>query len=168
MIGGHQQRTKNSKYQLCSHLSPLHILSQDFRLLNIEFNDLHRYVFISTTIVGTQPHLNIILSGGGKFFHEPRRIVEGTAGVQSTTPLPIPEGIIGIEYELPVIFTACITEVVTPHIGRDGDVHWVVDVGAGTDILTIGCDDLMKSSCKCPDMFPGITSMCEANIHHQL
>ena len=103
--------------------SSLHILSQNIRLLYIEFNDLNWYVFISTTIVGTQPHLKIILSGGGKFFHEPRRIVKGTARVQSTTTLTIPEGIIGIEYDLPVIFTASITEVVTPHIGWDGDVH---------------------------------------------
>ena len=64
--------------------------------------------------------------------------------------------------------TGSITEVVTPHIGWDGDGHWVVDVGAGTDILTMGCDDLMKSSCKSPDMLPGITSMCEANAIHIL
>ena len=63
-----------------------------------------------------------------------------------------------------MIFTTSITEVVTPHIGWDGDGHRVVDVGAGTDIMTISGDDLMKSSCKSPDMLPGIASVCETNI----
>ena len=119
-----------------------------------------------TCTISTQPHLNVIPSGGGKFFHEPWRIVEGTAGVQSATALPIQEGIIGVELELVTIYTGSITEVVTPHIGWDGDGHWVVDVGAGTDILTIRGDDLMKSSCKSPDMLPGIASVCEANAIH--
>ena len=87
-----------------------------------------------------------------------RRIVEGTAGVQSTTTLPIPEGIIGIEYELGIIFTGSITEVVTPHIGWDGDGRLVADVGAGTDIVSVGVD-LMKTSYKSPDMLPGIMSI---------
>ena len=63
-------------------------------------------------------------------------------------------------------FTGSVTEVVTPHIGWDGDGHCAVDVGAGTDITTMV--DLIKSSCKSPDVFPGITSMCEANTVHIL
>jgi len=53
-----------------------------------------------------------------------------------------------VESVLESSFTGSITEVVTPHIGWDGDGLWVVDVGAGTDILTIAGEDLMKSSCK--------------------
>ena len=64
------------------------------------------------------------------------------------------------------IFTGSITEVVTPHIGWDGNGSWVVDVGTGTDTITIGCDDLMNSSYESPDMLPGITSVCEANAIH--
>ena len=157
---------QSTKYQLCSHLSSLHILSQDFRLLNIEFNDLNWYVFISTTIVGTQPHLNVIPSRGGKFFREPRRIAKGTARVQSTTALPIPEGIIWVESELKSTLTGSITEVVTPHIGWDGDGQVAVDVGARTETIGVASDDLVKSSCKSPDMLPRITSMCEANAIH--
>ena len=37
----------------------------------------------------------------------------------------------------------------------------------GQSILTkVSRDDFMKSSCKSPDVFPGITSMCEANTIH--
>ena len=79
-----------------------------------------------------------------------------------TTALTIPERIIGIEYVLDMTFTGSVTEVVTPHIGWDGDGHCVVDVGAGTDIIPMG-RNLMKSSYKSPDVFPWITSMCEAN-----
>ena len=52
-----------------------------------------------------------------------------------------------MESRLELTFTGSVTEVVTPHIGWDGNGHWVVDVGAGTDMLTMGSDDLMKSSC---------------------
>ena len=136
------------------------------KLLHIQFNGLNRYVFITTWAISTQPHLNVIPSGEGKLFHEPRRIVEGTAGVQSTTALPIPEGVIGIEYVLEVIFTGSITEVVTPHIGWEGDGHRVVDVGAGTDSIGMSGEDLVNSNYKSPDMLPGIVSVCEANAIH--
>ena len=52
-----------------------------------------------------------------------------------------------MESRLELTFTGSVAEVVTPHIGWDGDGHWDVDVGAGTDMLTMGSDDLMKSSC---------------------
>ena len=67
-----------------------------------------------------------------------------------------------------MIFTASITEVVTPNIGWDGDGHRIVDVGAGTERRSVigVVEDFMKSSCKSPDMFPGITSMCEDNAIH--
>ena len=35
-------------------------------LLHIALNDLNRYVLIGTWLISTQPHLNAILSGGGK------------------------------------------------------------------------------------------------------
>ena len=125
------------------HLSNLFLTGFSLKsLLHIEFSDLNRYVFASTCLVGTQPHLNAIPSGGGKLLHEPWRIVEGTAGVQSTTALPIPEGIIGIESKLESIFTGSITEVVTPHIGWDGDGHQVVGVGAGTESFRVVGDSL--------------------------
>ena len=41
-----------------------------------------------------------------------------------------------------------------------------MDVGAGTDSLRVDGGNLMKSSCKSPDVFPGIVSMCEANTIH--
>ena len=82
-----------------------------------------------------------------------------------TTAPPIPEGIIWIESELEVILTGSITEVVIPHIGWDGDGRLVADVGAGTDIVSVGVD-LMKTSYKSPDMLPGIMSMCETNAIH--
>ena len=52
-----------------------------------------------------------------------------------------------MESRLELTFTGSVTEVVTPHIGWDGNGQWFVDVGAGTDMLTMGSDDLMKSSC---------------------
>ena len=67
---------------------------------------------------------------------------------------------------LNITCTGSVTEVVTPHIGWDGDGPCVEDVGARTYMLTTTSDDLMKSSCKSPDVFPGITSMCEANTFH--
>ena len=79
------------------------------------------------------------------------------------TTCPIPERIIGIELVLKLTFTGSVTEVVIPHIGWDGNDHWVMDVGAGTDRLTVGSDDFMNSSYKSPDVCPGIISMCEAN-----
>ena len=47
-------------------------------------------------------------------------------------PWTIPERIIGVKSQLIMTFNGSVTEVVTPHIGWDGDGHWVVDVGAGT------------------------------------
>ena len=41
-----------------------------------------------------------------------------------------------------------------------------MDVGAGTESLRVDGGNLMNSSCKSPDVFPGITSMCEANTIH--
>ena len=35
---------------------------------------------------------------------------------------------------------------------RDWERDWVVNVGAGTKVLGIDCDYLMKSSCKSPDV----------------
>ena len=71
-----------------------------------------------------------------------------------------------VESEPVTIFTGSITEVVTPHIGWDGDGQRDVDVGAGTDKLTMGCEAFLKSSCKSPDTLPGIMSACEANAIH--
>ena len=136
-----------------------------YQLSHIKFYIFKIYAFLSTWLISTQPHLNVIASWGGQLFHEPWRVVEGTAGVQSTTALPIPERIIGIEYPLVSTFTGSVTEVVTPHKGWDGDGHWAVDVGAGADIMTIGWN-LIKSSYKSPYVFPGVMSMCEANTIH--
>ena len=63
-------------------------------------------------------------------------------------------------------FTGSVTEVVTPHIGWDGNGHCVVDAGAGTDYSSLV--DFISSTYKSPDVFPGITSMCEANTIHIL
>ena len=41
-----------------------------------------------------------------------------------------------------------------------------MDVGAGTERLTVDGGNLMNSSCKSPDVFPGAVSMCEANTIH--
>ena len=38
---------------------------------------------------------------------------------------------------------------------------WVVGVGAGTESFGVEGDDLMKSSCKSPDVLPGIVSLYE-------
>ena len=65
-------------------------------------------------------------------------------------------------------FTGSVTEIVTPHIGWDVNGHWIVDVGTGTNIARKGSSDLMKSSCKSPNVFPGITSMYEANVRRRL
>ena len=54
----------------------------------------------------------------------------------------------------------------SPHIRWDGDGFSVV-VDAGTDVPRAAAD-LIKSSCKCPDVFPGIKSMCKANTIHVL
>jgi len=91
------------------------------KLLHIEFNVLKSYVVVNTWLVSTQPHLNVIPSGGRKLFHEPQRIVEGTTGVQLTPVLPIPEGISGIVCVLECTFTGSITEVTISHIGWDGN-----------------------------------------------
>ena len=80
-------------------------------------------------------------------------------GIQSAATLPIPEGIMWVEYMLASTFAGSITEVVIPHEGWDWERDWVVYVGAGTKVLGIDGDYLMKSSCKSPDVFPGITSM---------
>ena len=80
-----------------------------------------------------------------------------------TTALPIPERIVGLEYMLVSTFAGSITEVVISHIGWYWERDWVVYVGAGTKVLGIDCDYLMKCSCESPYVFPGITSMCEAN-----
>ena len=154
----------------CRHLAKLFrasfkymIHERSFQLLCIQSNCLRSYVCISVWIITTQPHLNVITSWGGQIFHEPWWAVEGTAGVQSTTALPIPERIIGIESVLDTTFTGSVTEVVIPHIGWDGDGHWVVDVSAGTCTDTLS-EKFMKSSCKSSDVFPGNMSMCEKLI----
>ena len=110
--------------------------------------------------------LTVITSGGRQPFHEPQWTVEGTTGIQSAATLPIPEGITWVEYMLASTFAGSITEVVIPHKGWDWERDWVVNVGAGTKVLGIDCDYLMKSSCKSPDLFPGITSMSEGNTTH--
>ena len=63
-------------------------------------------------------------------------------------------------------FASSVTKVVIPDIRWDGNGQWVVDVGAGTETLTMDGGNLMKSSCKSPDVFPWIATMCEANTVH--
>ena len=147
-------------------LKVLFISADSNKLLHIKFNCLKVDIFIITCLISTQPHLNVITSWRGKLFHEPRRVVEGTSGVQLTTALTIPERIIGIESVLELTFTGGVAEVIIPHIGWDGDGGRVIDVGAGTESVTMDGGNLMNSSCKSPDVFPGIVSMCKANTIH--
>ena len=76
-----------------------------------------------------------------------------------------PAGVIRIEFELVVIFTGSITEVVTPHIGWDGDGQWVVDVGAGTDMPGEGAY-FIKSYYKCPDIIGNMDSHHHFKTHN--
>ena len=66
--------------------------------------------------------------------------MEGTAGIQSTKAPPIPERIIWIKSVLEGAITGSVTKVVIPYIGWDAGGDSVIDVGAGTDIRTIGWD----------------------------
>ena len=61
-----------------------------------------------------------------------------------------------VEYMLASTFAGSITEVVIPHKWWDWERDWVVYVGAGTKVLGIDGDYLMKSSCKVQMCFLGL------------
>ena len=98
----------------------------------IKFKCLKDNVFTDACFLSTKPHFNIVMSPCWQLLHEPRRVVEGTASVESTTALAIPERIIRVKANFISLGTCSVTEIVIANIRRDwyGDV--VVDVSAGT------------------------------------
>jgi hypothetical protein len=80
----------------------------------------------------TQPHFYIVMSACWQLLHKPRRVVEGTASVESTTALAIPERILGVKLVFKMLLTGRITEVVIANKWRDwyGDV--IIDIYAWT------------------------------------
>ena len=72
------------------------------------------------------------MSACWQLLHKPRRVVEGTASVELTTALAIPERILGVKLVLKMLLTGRITEIVIADVWRDwyGDV--IMDICAGT------------------------------------
>ena len=127
-------------------------------LLRVDLQCLHCDVFITSTLISTQPHLNVISGGRRQLFQEPRRRVPGAAGVVLTTPFSIPERIGWIEDVLKVTFTSCVTKVVMSHKWRNCRELSVACVCTWTYIMPPSAM-LMKCCSKCPNVFAR-TSMC--------
>ena len=142
------------QYLRCNSLKIVRVKLQNY-CTYLKFSALKSYIFVMMwQIISTI--LNVITSGGQQPFHEPWWTVEGTTGIQSAATLPIPEGIMWVEYMLASTFAGSITEVVIPHKWWDWERDWVVYVGAGTKVLGIDGDYLMKSSCKVQMCFLGL------------
>ena len=90
------------------------------------------FKYNSGTRIRAQPYFNIFMSAYWQLFHKPRRTVEGTARVELTTSLTIPERISGVKLVFKLLFTCSITEIVIADIWRDWYGYMVVDVSAGT------------------------------------
>ena len=74
-----------------------HVIHLYLRLLYIQFECLKSNIFILSFLIGTKPYLNVVMSTCWQLLHKPRRAVEGTASIESTTALAIPERIVGKE-----------------------------------------------------------------------
>jgi hypothetical protein len=59
------------------------------------------------------------MSAFWQLLHKPRRVVEGTASVESTTALAIPQRILGVKAILIRLGTSCVAKVVIPDVWRD-------------------------------------------------
>ena len=101
-------------------------------LLNVQIKCLKDNIFIISLFMSTEPHFNVIMSACWQLFHKPWRVVEGTASIEWTTALAVPERIIGIKPAYISLFTGCVTEIIIVNIRRDWYGHMVVNVCAGT------------------------------------
>ena len=127
-------------------------------LLYIQFKCLKDDIFIRSCLISTQSHFNVVTSACWQLLHEPWRVVERTASVESTTALAIPERIIGVKAIFKMLRTSCIAKVVTANKRGDWYGLLVVDICTRTYCVW-KCQDLIKCSSKCPYVFPGIASV---------
>lgn len=121
-------------------------------LLNIYFNHLKGRIFIINMLVSAHPHFDI--GGGGlwQLLVEPRRRVEGAAGVSRSTTSTIPQRVLAVEsVQLECVCASCVAEIVVPHEGRDNGLAILlgVDTGAYDCCCRI---NLIERSCKGPDV----------------
>jgi hypothetical protein len=54
-----------------------------------------------------------------QLLHKPRRVVEGTASVELTTALAIPERILRVKAKFNILGTSCVTKIVNTDIRRN-------------------------------------------------
>ena len=166
--------SKNSIVPLCMYtlVKEVHILEIQrshccilpaVNLLYVEFKCLKDYIFIWTHFVSTQPYLDIVVGASWQLLHEPRRIVESTTGVESTTALAIPEWIIGIEPPLETLCTSSITKIVISNKTRYWCCLTVVNIYTGTQWRRKCWCCLMQCCNEGPYVFPWIMSVCETN-----
>ena len=101
-------------------------------LLYVQFKCLKDNIFIRSWFISAEPHFNVITSTCWQLLHKPRRVVEGTASVEWTTALAIPERVIGVKYVCISLCAGSITKVVIANIRRDWYGSMVVNVCAGT------------------------------------
>ena len=126
--------------------------------LDIYFQRLKVNIFITSKLVGTQPHLNVITGWRRDILQEPWWRVPGTAGVELTTSSTIPERISSNKDVLDKILTACVTELVMSNEARHCRTWRVAGVSTGT---YTSCDRVIFAlrCSKCPNMPARISSI---------
>ena len=67
-----------------------------------------------------------------QLLYKPRNVVEGTASVELTTALAIPERIVRVKLVLKMLLTGRITKIVIANVWRDRYGDMIIDVCAGT------------------------------------
>ena len=86
------------------------------------------------TLIVTHSHFNVVCGGLWQCCAEPWRVVEFAAGISSTTPLSIPQGVISIHFEHigSKSWAGCSTEIVVADIGMHFIWPVIFSVSAGT------------------------------------
>jgi len=66
--------------------------------VDVNFNQFNRRVNVTIPMASTDSYFSIVCCYMRQLFAEPWRVVELTAGTGGPTPLPVPEGVIGVKY----------------------------------------------------------------------
>ena len=97
----------------------------------IKLHPFKWYVFINIRSVRADPDLDVVRRSFRQLPTEPGRVVELTAHVPCATPLPVPEGIIGVKHTVLSSVSPRFTEVVLADKLRNENSS---SVSAGTSV----------------------------------
>ena len=144
----------------------LSIVSHD-----VDISQREKQVFVSFVLVVTYPQLDVCSTGLRDGGAEPRWVIQLAAGIVGATPLPIPQGVAGIditklESGTPVPSG---TEVVIPHIRWYHEGPVLVCVGAVTvrRWIVVSIIGFCEGGSKGPDVLARARrSICEGDAIH--